>query len=408
MEVGSRDWVVMTSDGEFLHVPKQHHHVQPGDEVIVPDTHVNPVWKWSAIAFAAAAFIACIFLLLPWMIPSEAKAETYVYIDMNPSLELGINSQQEVVMVRPLNQSARHLIRGMDWQRQNIQKFVVSFLERARDLGYIRGKEGIVLSGVSEKGSVKPLLEQIRQEIRHQPHLATTLNVYTLPLPKELRDKAEGTGLSLGKYAVWLLAKREGAPISTTVVANASISQLMNQLKSVEPVLTDPPPEKQWEDWLQESSPPTQSGDQVPQDSGDTEEPPAQSEENPAPVVTEPSPSDGAATDSPQTSEMENPSNSAPDNGQTTAPSGDMESSSSNQNDTGAADDQGSKESSGGDGGQGQKDPQAQPTNPPADSANDTGQDDGAHTDQTEGAPSSSAEPLSSSAMCFVVSIPLP
>jgi hypothetical protein len=133
MEVGSCNWVVMTSDGEFLHVPKQHHHAQPGDEVIVPDTHMNPVWRWGSIAFAMAALIAGIFLLLTWMIPSDTKAETYVYIDMNPSLELGINGRQEVVMVRPLNQSARQLMRGMDWQRQNIRKFVVSFIERARD-----------------------------------------------------------------------------------------------------------------------------------------------------------------------------------------------------------------------------------------------------------------------------------
>lgn len=404
MEVGSRDWVVMTSDGEFLHVPKQHHHAQPGDEVIVPDPHMNPVWRWGSIAFAVAAFIAGIVLLLPWMIPSDTKAETYVYIDMNPSLELGINGQQEVVMVRPLNQPARQLMRGMDWQRQNIREFVVSFLERARDRGYIRGKEGIVLSGVSDKGSVKPLLEQIRREIRHQPHLATALNVYTLPLPKELREKAEGTGLSLGKYALWLLAKREGAPISTTVVANASISQLMSQLKTVEPVLTDPPPEKQWENWLQEPSPATQPGDQAPQDSGNTDEPPAQSEENPAPAVTEPSPSDGTATDSPQTSDVENPSNSASDNGQTTAPESDSETSPPNQN---PSDDQGSQESSGGDGGQDQKYPEPQSTNPPDDSANDTGQDEGTHTNQTEGAPSSSVEPQFLSAMGFVAPLPL-
>jgi len=407
MEVGSCNWVVMTSDGEFLHVPKQHHHAQPGDEVIVPDTHMNPVWRWGSIAFAMAALIAGIFLLLPWMIPSDTKAETYVYIDMNPSLELGINGRQEVVMVRPLNQSARQLMRGMDWQRQNIRKFVVSFIERARDRGYIRGKEGIVLSGVTDKGSVKPLLEQIRREIRHQPHLATALNVYTLPLPKELRDKAEGTGLSLGKYAVWLLAKREGAPISTTVVANASISQLMNQLKTVEPVLTDPPPEKQWKDWLQEPTPATQPGDHAPQNSGNTDEPPAQSEENLAPAGTESPPSDGSATDSPQTSDVENPSNSASDNGQTTAPAGDPESSPPNQNNTGAADNQGGQESSGGDGGQDQKDQQAKP-NQPADSENDTDQDEGAHADQAEGAPSSSADSQSLPAMGFVAPIPLP
>lgn len=406
MEIGPRNWVVLTTDGEFLHVPKQHHHAQPGDEVIIPDTCTNQVRRRGAVVAVVAAMIAGIFLLLPWMAPSEARADTYVYIDMNPSLELGINGQ-EVIQVRPLNQSARKLVQGIDWQRQNIRKVVLAILDRARKHGYIQGKEEIVLSGVSDRGSAKPLLEQIRKEIRHQPHLATSLNVYTLPLPKKLQDKAEGTGLSLGKYAVWLLAKREGDPITPGAVANESISQLMNQLKTVEPVLTDPPPEKQWEDWLEEPSLPAQRGNQVPQDPGDANVPSSQPNDTASPAATKPSPSNGKATDSSQSPAGENPSSGTKDSGQTTTPTNNGKSSPSDQNGSGTANEQGNKDKGGIDGGRDQGDTQTQPTNPPPDSGNHTEKGDGASPDQTGGVSSSSTDSQPGSDLGVAYFIPL-
>ncbi|OYD07380.1 hypothetical protein CHM34_10745 [Paludifilum halophilum] len=279
MEVGRRHWVVMTPDGEFLKVSRRRGDVQPGDEIRFSPEQ-NPVYRsrrtWMAGGLAAA--VIAFFLMLPLLGPSQAQAETYVYLDLNPSLELGLNEKNEVIQVRPLNQSGKQLLTGMDWEGDQVDQFVVEVLSRAQSTGVVQPKERVLVSRVSSNNPpVKPTddtLHHIKQTLEEDPELhRTDLDVSTLSLPGSVKTRAEEKGISPAKYAVWLLGKREGKTIQPEELSRLSINDLMARI-DISPVLRNPPSDGEWEEWIAELEDEDQKEEKEEKESADEEQEP--------------------------------------------------------------------------------------------------------------------------------------
>ncbi|MFC4076277.1 anti-sigma-I factor RsgI family protein [Salinithrix halophila] len=290
MEVGHKHWVVMTPEGEFLKVPKQEREVDMGEEIhfaLEKKPFLLSFWtrptSWMTGGLAAAVLLLA--LLNPFWDPAKAHAESYIYIDLNPSLELGLNQDREVVRLRALNPEAKRLVSGMDWEGAKAADVVVDVLNLAKKAHYLDHKERVLISEVDsikepEKASGEAL-SLIKEEVQQNPELKrTNLSLYTIPLPEPLKEKAEKKGISPAKYAVGLFAKRNGHKLSMEQVAEMSITDLMKQV-DLSPVLRNPPSDEEWATWIEEEDGEDNQKDGKPAGDSEKDEEAGISEEKP-------------------------------------------------------------------------------------------------------------------------------
>ncbi|MBH8598591.1 MULTISPECIES: anti-sigma factor domain-containing protein [unclassified Thermoactinomyces] len=243
MEVQAKHWIILTTDGEFVKVPKTNDLSQVGEEISVQTSPVRKQKRaaWIAAISAAAAAMLGTFFILSSAAPDKAYAQTYVYLDVNPSVAIALNKDRKVVKVEPLNKSAEKLLKQADFHGESVDDFAVQFLEAARRNGYLHNQDQVVLSGIKEeKESVSTInsLKKVISEESEDRHLG--LHVHTLAMPKKVQTKAAKKGLSPAKYAVWVLAKKEGKELPLEEVNDTPIEALANDIKPVSELLKKP------------------------------------------------------------------------------------------------------------------------------------------------------------------------
>lgn len=251
VDIQSTHWVVMTSDDLFLEVPKQDPDVMTGEEVsfsidAAPSVSVSSKRPWIRyFSGAVAAMFALFFLFTAFFGGHEAQAQTHVYVEIHPGVEIGLNEKGEVVQVRPIHKEAEKLLDGLDWKKEPVKEVVVNYLAQAKKQGYLQKKDEIVLSEIIKDENEHSTLASLRTVIEHDPKIGKkelNLHVYTFSLPEVIKEKAETTGLTPGKYGVWLLSKKSGKEIPVEQISKMSLSDLTDA--SLEP----PPSEKEWKE----------------------------------------------------------------------------------------------------------------------------------------------------------------
>lgn len=252
VDIQSTHWVVMTSDGLFLEVPKQDPDVMTGEEVSFsmsqsPTVQSPSKWRWKGYFSGAVAAMFALFFLFSSFLGHEAQAQTHVYVEIHPGVEIGLNEKWEVVEVRPIHKEAEKLLDGLDWNKESVKQVVVNYLTQAKNQGYLRKKDEIVLSAINKNGNAPSTLDSLRTVINDDPKIGKKeldLHVFTFSLPEVIKEKAETTGLTPGKYGVWLLSKKSGKEIPVEQISKMPLSDLTEDVASLDP----PPSEKEWKE----------------------------------------------------------------------------------------------------------------------------------------------------------------
>jgi len=144
--------IVLTPDGQFLRVRVPRRGWWPGEEV-----------SWGREPFAylrPALVLACVLLLL--LVPGGLAYQrywalgpvvAYVSVDINPSLELGIDARERVCVARALNADGEKVLAGLRYRRRSLEKVLSDLTLRAVEHGYLRsGDSGAVLVTVVPVG----------------------------------------------------------------------------------------------------------------------------------------------------------------------------------------------------------------------------------------------------------------
>lgn len=216
--------IVLTAEGEFRYIPSPQAEV--GAEVPLPSMPPQRWWLLSLAAVLAAVFVGLglyrYFLSAP---------VAYVALDINPSLELGIDRQERVVKVVCLNEEARRLTAGVKVRDLPVTKAVTVLLRRAKALAYLGSRRsGVVLVTVvpARKGTpvpveVKRLAEVAVEELKKEQVPA---KVVAATVPAAFREEAHRVGLSPGRYALKAGAENVSEALSVQELKREGLAQL--------------------------------------------------------------------------------------------------------------------------------------------------------------------------------------
>ncbi len=177
MEINNDHLIMMTPEGEFLKGKKiENYHYTVGVEhsfqPFVAEKsvrssflkgfklHVRPL-----VTYAIALLL--IFTLLPsFLFQDEVYA--YVSIDINPSFELSIDQEQEVVDIEAYNKDAERLLNELsDWKKKPIDVVTIMIIENSEKLGYLEEKHTIRITSVftneASENSKKTMLDTVEK-----------------------------------------------------------------------------------------------------------------------------------------------------------------------------------------------------------------------------------------------------
>ncbi|WP_336862754.1 anti-sigma factor domain-containing protein [Peribacillus frigoritolerans] len=235
LSVNKRFVTLLTPEGEFLKTKRQEREYEVGEEITF-----SPAKQKFTLAFSnihssfkktAVLSIASTFLILFSILPSyfSGPVSAYMTIDVNPSIELEIDDDLEVLKLTGLNEDGKLVIGQLkDWKGKDIKAVTNRIVETTKRLGYLKGNKQIVVSTTlmeKNKELDKNLKEEIK-EISEQDNVSKT-KMKVIQATKSDRKQAREQGISTGKYLEKKLNedkdkikvnKREPAPASVKKV----------------------------------------------------------------------------------------------------------------------------------------------------------------------------------------------
>ncbi|MGG1248442.1 anti-sigma factor domain-containing protein [Bacillus spizizenii] len=201
---------LLTPDGQFLKAKNDRRSYEIGEEIMLPSESrmgrrasffdflkLRP-FKMGIVTMTAIMLF--IFIVLP--VFSNNKAYAYMTIDINPSFEMALNSDYEVIELTPLNDEGKEVMNDIDdWEKTDFKKVIDDIITDCSEHGYVKKSKEILISTVYEnmedntyKKAVKKQLNDVTEKYK------TTYRMESLESDMQTREKAKKKGVSTGSY----------------------------------------------------------------------------------------------------------------------------------------------------------------------------------------------------------------
>lgn len=209
MEVDKRFLTVLTPEGEFLRARNDSSYYQIGQEITFIPVTQEVKKKAAFLTFfrgkfflpAAAAFMLAFLFFIPFYQNNQVYA--YLSIDINPSIELGINKKYEVIELKSYNADGEKIINQIhDWKHKEIDNVVEHLVGEIKKQGYMKNNKKLVVATVYAQEEHPEKDEQLKQEMKQITELVTTenLDLTVVEGTQTEREKAMTEGLTTGLY----------------------------------------------------------------------------------------------------------------------------------------------------------------------------------------------------------------
>ncbi|ASB89923.1 anti-sigma factor domain-containing protein [Bacillus sonorensis] len=203
---------LLTPDGQFLKAKKTEEDYEIGQEITFPaETRMArrragffdllSLRPLKAGVFSIAAIMLFAFMIIPDVLNNKAYA--YMTIDINPSFELTLNKNCEVVDLVPLNKDGKDLVgRIENWKNSDFKEVVSEIVEDSDKLGYVKKSKEILIATVYEnneddtyKATIKSEIDDVAKKYQERDY-----KMESVESDLDTRAKAQKEGISTGRY----------------------------------------------------------------------------------------------------------------------------------------------------------------------------------------------------------------
>lgn len=226
MEINDTGLTLLTPDGQFLQARKQDHPYKLGEEILFKPISQKKMayhfFGFKQLSIAAAAMFVIIGSLLP--VYQSNRAYAYMSIDVNPSIELGINKNMQVVNLKGFNLDGKKIISHIgEWKKQNVTEFTQVVLNEMKKEGYLKTHHSMVISTVRTESPEEQIDKQLTEKIKQIKEIAKEKNLKVTEIngtEKEM-EKAHQLGITTGKYKeskIKSVKKKQQQPVQSQEV----------------------------------------------------------------------------------------------------------------------------------------------------------------------------------------------
>ncbi len=203
--------IVMTAQGEFIKVPFKKH-VQVGQEIrYAPKKERLSAWQMGLAATLFLALVGTWPLLSGNLAPSFVAPAFVITLDINPSLEMQISADQQVLSVEGLNRDGQNLASRLDVVGHDLRPALAEITDKAEKLGYIKqGQNQVVVTIASQQEQNATLVElkdrrngqhvELEKAIVEAFSTTKLAQVRVWQVPRSLQTEAKLAGIVPSRY----------------------------------------------------------------------------------------------------------------------------------------------------------------------------------------------------------------
>ncbi|MCR8849131.1 anti-sigma factor domain-containing protein [Rossellomorea sp. SC111] len=209
MEIKQDILVMMTPEGEFLTGRKQpEQQYEIGEEIpFFPlssrTDKPKSIYKWNwKVSTSMLTVLVVIIALFSSSVLQNNRAYAYVSVDINPSMELALNKDQQVLNIMPYNDDAKVLIKKLsDWKNEDVREVTEKIFLLSERLGYLKGIQNVFITSSfiddSDPKRETELLDELTEFVEDYGSDHST-NIIMKETSREFREKASEKGMTAG------------------------------------------------------------------------------------------------------------------------------------------------------------------------------------------------------------------
>ncbi len=155
----------------------------------------------------------------------------YVSVDINPSVEFGVNAFNKVVSVEAYNEEGTLLLAANQYTHQSLEKAIDTLVFEAMEQGFV-AEDGSTVIAVTAESSNEKTAAKLQNTCELGVNLAlnageTSAVLYTDCINLQLRTQAREAGLSPGKYRLIKILQLLDPSITFEQYKNAKITDII-------------------------------------------------------------------------------------------------------------------------------------------------------------------------------------
>ncbi|MFC5402704.1 anti-sigma factor domain-containing protein [Cohnella soli] len=246
MALEKRIAVLLTPDGRFVRVKRQPIH-EVGEETIVDDIGARSAERIrKRLLQAGACAMAVLMIVFGFFLYRTPPVVAYVSMDINPSIELGLDAKQHVRELRAVNEDARAIVKGVRFKGRTLEEVMDELADHLTEGHYLSADDSnVVIVSIPVRspgaqwedavtGTVSRILNKAASEGASDvtPQVTTTFTV-----PKQIRDDANANGISSGQMAFWLISKQEGHHVTLDAIKANSLKVIASEWGGLKQVI---------------------------------------------------------------------------------------------------------------------------------------------------------------------------
>lgn len=157
----------------------------------------------------------------------------YVSLDINPSVELGINSFGRVVSVQAYNEDGLQLLGDSEYSNLSVEDAISTLVLDASEQGFI-AEDGTTVIAVTAESDNKEAAAELQSDIEEGANSALSLNgisavVYSDYADLQIREQSAEMGISPGKLRLILILQELDPSITIEDYKDAKITDIISK-----------------------------------------------------------------------------------------------------------------------------------------------------------------------------------
>jgi hypothetical protein len=166
------------------------------------------------------------------------QAVKFVTIDINPSVELAVDNNDEVVEVIPLNEDADIMLVNLELEGLTLDEATTEIIDEATEIGYIdeySEDNTVLVSVVAEEDDERIELEEKVLNVvnSHIEKRGIGMLVFTQEVTDEMKEEAESYGITNGKMLMIDRAVLLNEELDKEELVEMSIKDIQGEIKEV-------------------------------------------------------------------------------------------------------------------------------------------------------------------------------
>lgn len=247
MALNKKTAVVLKPDGQFVKVRRQQHYEIGASITDLGTLRAVPRTRQRMLQWGAMTSALLIFLVGIWMV-QPPPVVAYVSMDINPSIELGLDQKERVRTLRAVNEDTEAFIKGLDYKGKALEAVMTEIAQKLveQHILTVEHPEVVIASvpmralGVEWEAHVTQTMTRVLNEATEQVDTENKihLDVTTVSLPAEIRVEAEEKGVSSGKMAFWLVTESQGHEVPIETLKKESLKSIAASRGGVKEVMS--------------------------------------------------------------------------------------------------------------------------------------------------------------------------